>query len=1177
MTLDLAASRSLPERISFPDEELKILDQWAQLDAFQKSLALSKDRPPFTFYDGPPFATGLPHHGHILAGTIKDTVTRYAHQTGHYVERRFGWDCHGLPIENEINKKLGVTTKEQVLDMGIGTYNAECRSIVQRYTGEWERVVKRIGRWIDCTNDYKTMEPWYMESVWHVFRTIFDKDLVYRGYKILPYSTACTTSLSNFEANLDYRDTPDPSVIVNFPLVEDPHVKLLAWTTTPWTLPSNLALCVNEAFAYVKIKDVPTGNVYVLAEARLCQVYPKMTKKGYKGGEFEVLETFKGAALVGKQYVPLFDCFQDWPKAFRVLSDDYVSDSGGTGIVHQAPTFGEDDYRVCVREGVADKFTLPDPLDDNGIFTDAVPLVKGLHVKKADDVICQDLKTRGRLVSKGTEVHSYPFCYRSGTPLIYRAIPGWFVNVERIRDRIVANNKLTSWVPSFVQEKRFHNWLVDGKDWNVSRGRFWGTPLPLWVSEDYEEVVCVGSIAELEELTGEKVTDLHREFIDHLTIPSKQGKGVLRRVPEVFDCWFESGSMPYAQQHYPFENKAKFEATFPADFVAEGLDQTRGWFYTLMVLSTALFDKPAFKNLIVNGLVLAEDGRKMSKSLKNFTDPEEILQKYGADALRLYLINSPVVRAEPLKFQAAGVLGVVREIFLPWFNSVRFFAQQATRLQLETGVVFVPSRQAALTSTNVMDRWIIAALHNLIKFVHVEMKAYRLYTVVPRLVSFIGQLTNWYVRLNRPRLKGSAGSDEAAVALSALYGVEYNLVKIMAPFTPFFTEYMYQFLRQFHPNAVDGGRTDLAEDADGVSASVHFLMLPDFDPSRVNEEVEVLMQNLQSVVEMGRVVRERRGISLKTPVMKVIVVSSDQQTLDGLRRLETYLHDELNMRDLEFSTDEKQWCVLKAEANSRALGRRLGKALSSVKTAIAQLTHDDVAAYVSSGSVTIDGYELTGDDLVVKREFKGDATIYEADVSPQGNLLVVIDTREDEQLKMQGWARELVTRVQKLRKKAGLVVQDKIHVYFEEKNGDGDDDGPISKAIQASVAMIASTLGTAPAPVALQPAHSVPIVSEEAQFADSSVKLIVARPAVLFASAAVLAKHEAAMPVDQLTTYVASMKYDDVQTALESSDAAVTVRTAGAEATLRANVDVFLDATALAKAVNEPKLSWLVL
>lgn len=1162
-------SRSLPERISFPDEELKTLKLWEEVDAFKKSLELSKDRKPFTFYDGPPFATGLPHQGHILAGTIKDTVTRYAHQTGHYVERRFGWDCHGLPVENEINKKLKITTKEEVFEMGIDKYNAECRGIVQRYTKEWEQTVKRIGRWIDCENDYKTMEPWYMESVWNVFQTIFNKNLVYRGYKILPYSTACTTSLSNFEANLDYRDTPDPSVVVAFPLVESPEVSLLAWTTTPWTLPSNLALCVNESIDYVKVKDIKTEKIYILGEARLCQVYPKMEKKGYKGGEFEVLEKFKGSTLVGKKYVPLFDCFADWENAFRVLSDNYVSDNGGTGIVHQAPTFGEDDYRVCVANGVTDKFTLPNPLDDNGRFTNQVPLVKGLHVKEADDIICKDIKSRDRLVSKGTIVHSYPFCYRSGTPLIYRAIPGWFVNVEAIRDRIVANNKETYWVPSFVQEKRFHNWLVDGKDWNISRGRFWGTPLPLWVSDDYEEVVCIGSIAELEELTGERATDLHREFIDHLTIPSKQGKGVLRRVPEVFDCWFESGSMPYAQQHYPFENKEKFESGFPADFVAEGLDQTRGWFYTLMVLSTALFDKPAFKNLICNGLVLAEDGRKMSKSLRNYTDPNDILDKYGADALRLYLINSPVVRAEPLRFKQDGVLGVIRDLFLPWFNSARFFAQNAARLEESTGVAFVPSKEAAFATKNVMDSWIIAALNNLIKFVHQEMAAYRLYTVVPRLVEFIDQLTKWYVRLNRPRLKGTAGNDEAFIALSSLYEVLYNLAKLMAPFTPFFAEYMYQFLRQFHPNVVNKV-TGLAEDADGVAKSVHYLMLPDFDPSRLDEGVETSMKNLQTVIEMGRVVRERRTISLKNPVKKVIVVSSDAAALAGLEALTTYIHDELNMRDLEFTSDEKAWCVLKAEANSKALGRRLGKALSGVKKQVEQMSHDDVNAFLTNKSVTFGEHELSGDDLFVKREFKGDKKIYEADVSPEGNLTVVIDTREDDQLKLQGCAREVITRVQKLRKKAGLVVQDKIQVFFQEKEGST----AITSAIKGFLPMITSALGSTPSPVALQPSHSVTIISEDAQFFDSSITLVVARPSVFFAADAVLAK-DTKVAAEDIKSYVASMEYADVKESLTSSGS-LSLQVLDNQATLSHGVQLFLDAKEFAAVTKDEALAWLL-
>ncbi|KAF0683465.1 Aste57867_24499 [Aphanomyces stellatus] len=1157
------ANVRLPERLSFPDQELKTLELWEELEAFQTSLRLSKDRKPFTFYDGPPFATGLPHHGHILAGTIKDIVTRFAHQTGHYVERRFGWDCHGLPVEFEINKKLNIHTKEAVLAMGIDKYNNECRSIVQRYTKEWETTVARLGRWIDCKNDYKTMEPWYMESVWNVFATMFKKDLVYRGFKILPYSTACNTSLSNFEANQDYRDTPDPSVVVNFPLVEDPNTLLLAWTTTPWTLPSNLAICVNSDLDYVKVKDLKSEKFYILAEARLVQVYPKMDKKGYVvGSEFERVESFKGSVLVGKKYVPLYDMFASWPGAFQVIEDKYVSSDGGTGIVHQAPTYGEEDYRVCLKWNVVSKTDLPDPLDDNGKFTSEVPLVAGLNVKEADDVICKDLKARDRLVSKSTFVHSYPFCYRSGTPLIYRAVRGWFVNVEKIKDKIIANNQKTYWVPAFVKEKRFHNWLVDGKDWNISRGRFWGTPLPLWVSDDFEEIVCVGSIDELKQLSGvESITDLHREFIDDITIPSKTGRGVLRRVPEVFDCWFESGSMPYAQQHYPFENKEKFENGFPADFIAEGLDQTRGWFYTLMVIGTALFDKPPFKNLIVNGLVLAEDGRKMSKSLKNYPDPADIFTKYGADALRLYLINSPVVRAEPLKFQEAGVLGIIRDLFLPWYNAARFFVQNVERLEEVSQKTFVPSTN--IDYTNVVDAWIVAAQASLIKFVRQEMAAYRLYTVVPRLVDFIDQLTKWYVRLNRNRLKGSDGAEEAHVALSALFEVLYTLCKLMAPFTPFLTEYMYQFLKLYHPKSHTITSPNTPEDAEGLAKSIHFLMIPDFDEKRLNADAEARMANLQSVIEMGRVVRERRNISLKNPVKRVVVVCSDVRVLDDLKHVSSYIHDELNMRDLEFAADEKEWCTLKVEVNSKVLGKRLGKALSSVKKQVEALTHEQALSFQVNQTMTLqDNVVLSGDDLFVKREFKGDKTIYEADVSANGRLMVVIDVREDNDLRSQGYAREFVNRVQKMRKKAGLVVGDKIHVYFKEVDGK---DLPITEAVKQFVGTVAGTLGTTPAPLALQPKDSVTIISEECQFAGSTVDIVVARPAVLFADA----DGDADAALKNAQVFVSTMEFAKVRDTLVSAGA-ITVAIQNEVVQLANNKDVFVDPKD--KVANTPSL-----
>ena len=599
----------------------------------------------FTFYDGPPFATGLPHYGHILAGTIKDTVTRYACMSGKSVERRAGWDCHGLPVEYEIDQTLNITHRDQVLEMGIDKYNETCRSIVTRYTKEWEETVTRLGRWIDFENDYKTMDPTFMESVWWVFAQLYDKQLVYQGYKVMPYSTACGTPLSNFEAGLNYKDVRDPAVVVSFPIVGDEEVSFVAWTTTPWTLPSNLALCVHPDMEYIKILDKTSNKKFILAKSRLSQLFPIMnnTKKWkptMAAELYEIQEAMVGKDLVGKTYTPLFDYYAKTPEAknyYRVLSDTYVTEDAGTGIVHQAPAFGEDDYRVCMAHEVIFKGAdLPCPVDANGLFTDPVgEPVKGMHVKQADDTLLKMIKEAGRLVQKDNLDHSYPFCWRSDTPLIYKAVPSWFVKVEEIRDRLVANNKLTYWVPTSVGEGRFHSWLADARDWAVSRNRFWGTPIPIWTNKDMSEVVCISSIDQLAELSGVRVEDLHRETVDKVTIPSKKNPGTtLERVEEVFDCWFESGSMPYAQQHYPFENRRELEDNFPADFIAEGIDQTRGWFYTLLVLSTSLFGKPPFKNLIVNGLVLASDGQKMSKRKKNYPDPMEVVSKYGADALR---------------------------------------------------------------------------------------------------------------------------------------------------------------------------------------------------------------------------------------------------------------------------------------------------------------------------------------------------------------------------------------------------------------------------------------------------------------------------------------------------------------------------------------------------------------
>ena len=644
-------SETTNESFSFVNMEHDILKFWEQNQTFQKSLEQTKDNAPYIFYDGPPFATGLPHHGHLLAGTLKDIVPRYWTMKGRYVQRRFGWDTHGLPIEQEINKKLGMTAHEALEKLGVAGYNQECRSIVNRYTSEWEQTVTRLGRWVDFENDYKTMDPTFMESCWWVFKSLWDKGLVYQGTKVVPYSTGLGTGLSNFEAGLDYRDVQDPAVTVLFKM-DDSEDYIAAWTTTPWTLPSNLALCVGPDVDYVRVHDKDRGVNIIFAEERV-ETFAKKRNLEIVG------ESFKGTELLGKKYEPLFPYFSDLKSegAFTIFNDDYVTTDSGTGIVHQAPSFGEDDNRICKAAGMKAEVC---PLDEVGRFTEEVKDYAGQYVKDADKNIIKHLKDNTRLYDHGNLVHSYPFCYRSGAPLIYRTVPQWFVSVESFKDKLVKNNQEINWVPGHIKNGRFGKWLENARDWAVSRTRVWGTPLPIWTNDETGSMKCFGSIDELKQASGVLLTDLHREFSDDVTFTVEGEAGTYKRIPDVFDCWFESGSMPYAQLHYPFENKEMFENGFPAEFIAEGLDQTRGWFYTLTILSTALFDKPAFKNVIVNGMVLAEDGKKMSKSLRNFTAPDQLMEDFGADALRLYLINSGLVKGEEQRFTDAGVKDMVR-------------------------------------------------------------------------------------------------------------------------------------------------------------------------------------------------------------------------------------------------------------------------------------------------------------------------------------------------------------------------------------------------------------------------------------------------------------------------------------------------------------------------------------
>ncbi|TNF89876.1 MAG: isoleucine--tRNA ligase, partial [Gammaproteobacteria bacterium] len=832
---------------SFVDMEHEVLNYWDEQDVFQQTLENTKEKKPYIFYDGPPFATGLPHHGHIVASTIKDIVPRYWTMKGRYVMRRFGWDCHGLPIEHEIDKKLNMSAQQAVEEMGVAGYNDQCRAIVDRYTSEWRQTITRLGRWVDFDNDYKTMDPWYMESVWWVLKQLWDKGLVYQGSRVMPVSTELGTPLSNFEANLNYQDVQDPAVTVLFKLADE-DAYLSAWTTTPWTLPSNLGICVGADIDYVKVRDAEAGKDFYIAEACLGAY-----------GEFEVLETLKGSALVGRSYEPLFPYFAHERErgAFAVVADDYVTTEAGTGMVHQAPAFGEDDYRILQAAGI-EAFVVP--VTPNGIFTDEVTDFAGQYIKDADKEIIRYLKDSGALYRHDTIQHSYPFCYRSDTPLIYRAIPSWYVRVTEMRDKLLKANAQIRWVPDHIKEGRFGNWLEGAIDWSISRNRVWGTPIPIWINDVTGNEICIGSVDELESYTGVRVTDLHREHVDPLTFELDGEEGTYRRIEEVLDCWFESGSMPYAQLHYPFENQHVFESGFPAEFIAEGLDQTRGWFYTLTVLAAALYDKPAFRNVIVNGMVMAEDGKKMSKRLKNYTPPDELMEVYGADALRLYLINSGLVRGEEQRFADSGVRDMTRRALLPWYNAFAFLKTYAEIDQ------WSPDK-GLHQGDNILDQWILSRLQTLKANVAEQMEAYRLYNVVPQLFDFIEDLTNWYIRLNRSRFWGESITADKIAAYSTLYTTLYELAQVMAPFAPFLSDHLYLELASL------GGR-------EPSPASVHLCDYPEAESERIKTELEVAVDRMQQVVLLGRQRREEVKVGIRTPLRCLTIINRDERLLE---------------------------------------------------------------------------------------------------------------------------------------------------------------------------------------------------------------------------------------------------------------------------------------------------------
>ena len=1046
--------KPVSNKVAFPKMEEGVLAFWQADGTFAKSLKKNEGRERYKFYDGPPFATGLPHYGHLLAGTIKDIVPRYQTMRGKYVERRFGWDTHGLPIEALAQEALGVAGAPEIKALGVDKFNEQCRSMVLKYVSEWRKTVTRMGRWVDFDNDYKTMNPDFMETIWWVFKQLWEQGRVYKSHRIMPYSWKLSTPLSNFEAGSNYKDVQDPTVTVRTKaltgasdalkalLAAEPTVYLLVWTTTPWTLPENLAICAGASIDYVAVRDLTDDArpVYILAKARLSTIF-KAGKNGGAGAPeprptYEVVAEFKGEALKGVTYEPLFPYFADQKSAgaFQVLNDDYVTTDDGVGLVHIAPAYGEDDFRVCKEAGIT---AFADPLDDACAFTDAVPEYAGRFCKDCDKDIIKRLKAEGKLVHQATIVHSYPFCDRTDTPLIYRAIDAWYVRVEDLHERLAANNATVHWTPDYVGEKRFGNWLKEARDWNISRNRFWGSCIPVWINDDDpDDMICVGSVKELEELSGEKVTDLHKHFVDKVVI-RRDGK-TYHRTPEVLDCWFESGSMPYAQQHYMGELKVdsekwKVESStspnsqlstpnsqlstvtdfFPADFIAEGLDQTRGWFYTLMILGTCLFDRSPYRNVIVNGLVLAEDGKKMSKRLKNYPDPNVMLDTYGADAIRLYMIYSPVVKAENLKFSETGVKQLMRDLLIPWWNAYSFFVTYANVDGFADPEVVYPE------SDNVLDRWIVSSMETLIGDVTAAMDNYDLQKSVRPFVKFIEDLTNWYIRRSRRRFWKSTNDGDKLAAYRTLRYVLVQLAKVAAPFTPFIAEEIYRNLK-----------------GAGDPESVHLCDFPTANAAARDVALEKRMADVQAVVELGRRLRADSDLKVRQPLSALMLAGGDVKGLEAL------IEDELNVKSVRYVADETELCDVTYKANFKTLGKKCGPKMKAVAAAIARLGTDGGSPLLghplrgqpAAGGYgapepwpkVIEGVEVVAEDVIVTRTPRAGMVVASA-----GAIVVGLETALTPELVAEGLAREFVSHVQAMRKEADFEVTQRIAVTVE--------------------------------------------------------------------------------------------------------------------------------------------------
>ncbi len=963
-----------------PAVERSVLDFWAADKTFVASVEQrAAGSNEYVFYDGPPFANGLPHYGHLLTGYVKDVVPRYRTMRGRRVERRFGWDTHGLPAEVEAEKQLGITTKAEILELGVERFNEVCRTSVLRYTQDWERYVTRQARWVDFANDYKTLDPDYMESVMWAFKTLHDKGLIYEGFRVLAYCWRCETPLSNTETRMDdvYRDRQDPALTVALRL--DTGERLWVWTTTPWTLPSNLAVAVGPDVEYALFER--DGERVVLGAARVSAYEKELA--GY-----ERVGTLRGSDLVGRRYTPLFDFLADTPNAFQVLAGDFVTTEDGTGVVHMAPAFGEDDQNACNAAGIPTVVTV----DDHTKFTALVPPYQGMQVFEANKPVIRDLRDAGVVVRLDSYVHSYPHCWRCDTPLVYKAVSSWFVAVTKFRDRMVELNQQISWTPAHVKDGSFGKWLAGARDWSISRNRFWGSPIPVWKSDDpaYPRVDVYGSLADLSRDFGVTVTDLHRPGVDELTRPNPDdptGRSTMRRVPEVLDCWFESGSMPFAQVHYPFENRDWFETHYPGDFIVEYFPQVRGWFYTLHVLATALFDRPAFRNCVVHGIVLGSDGRKMSKSLRNYPDVYEMFDVYGSDAMRWMLMSSPILRGGDVIVSEGAIRDSVRQVLLPLWNVWYFFSLYANAESYEA--------RRRTDSTHLLDRYVLAKTRSLVSDVTAAMDVYDISGACAAVRGYLDALTNWYVRRSRDRF-WSGDRD----AFDTLYTVLETLCRVAAPLAPMVTEEIWRGLT--------GGR------------SVHLTDWPGLDDLPADDALVADMDAVRDVCSAALSLRKARGLRVRLPLAGLVVATPDAARL---RPYADLVADEVNVKEVEFTEELSGYCQRVLTVVPRALGPRLG---GQVQQVIRAVKAGDWT--VSDGVVSAAGVPLSEGEYELK------LVAADADRSaplPGGEGVVVLDTAVTPELAAEGLARDVVRVVQQARREAGLSVSDRVALTIE--------------------------------------------------------------------------------------------------------------------------------------------------